>query len=197
MLKKITLLCSLVFWFSNAQAILISPPPSYTVTANLDLYDIAGQLIEAATADGRSLLTGGSVTFSSASLTSPFVVHDLSVISEIGPETVIGMQLDWGLSKNVYNEETWVLIIADDFMTGAFYYFYTSVDTDLDGVPGTQLSGVPYAGGPGGYPAGSQYLESGMTANITVSMSSVPLPASFWLFFSAILGGFAVRLRNI
>lgn len=195
MLNRLILLCGIVLWLPNAEAALITPPSSHDIVAKLDIYDVNGQLIHSANANGSSLYANGTATFSASSLIAPFFIHDFSVISTKGPETTVGMQLDWGVSKNIRNEATWSLIIADDFFSGTSSYFYRSGDSDGDGVPGTRLSDVP---------AGAQFLRSGMSVDLTLDIvpgsenpASVPIPAAFWLFLSGLLGGIgASRMRH-
>lgn len=198
MFNRLILLFGLALWVSSAQATLITPFPSDVITANLDIYDVDGQLLHRTTADGSSLYSDASVTFSDPSLISPFVIHDFAIIEETPGETVVSMLLDWGLSSNVYTQETWILSIGDDFFTGTVYYFYDALDTDGDGIPGNRLTNVPVLSD---YPVGSQFLTSGMTVDFSLDIVSrptpIPIPAPFWLLFSGLLGGYgASRMRR-
>ncbi len=204
MYRRLILACTLSLWFSNGYAtailfgpspspppIIFDPPPSYIVTARLDLYDNEGAWIGGANTDGRPLFTERSVTFSDSSLISPFVVRDLTVISDADGKAHLSMLLDWGSSQDVDNEVLWSLAIADDFINQIAYYYYTSFDTDGDGVDGTRLTNVSP---PCEFSADSPCLQSGMTANLTLSMASgvASAPAPLWLIFSGIAGLFGI-----
>ena len=129
--KSLSLAFAFMLWVTNAQAILFNPPSSYLITANLELYDTGGNLVVSATEDGWSLFTAGTVTFTHSSLVSDLIVHDFTVIADSAGAATVGMQLDWGLSSNIYNEVVWYLIIGDDFVNGIAYYDYYSEDTDF------------------------------------------------------------------
>ncbi len=195
MIKKIMLFCLFMLWFANSQAsILSSPLPSYIITAHLGLYDTNGDLITSVSEDGGSLYTSGSVIFSDESLVSDFIVHDFSIISDTSsPE--VSMLLDWGLSTNVPNEENWIILIIDFFSSGVAIYEYHSLDTDLDGIPGSQLINVPGVGAP----PNAQFLESGMTASfsLTIATGTVPAPPAAWLFCLGFMAFFSVFHKRL
>lgn len=178
-MKKTTLAIALMASMSSAQA------ASYDLTGTFSMYDPTGVYVGGDPAISGLLEMDMITGAGTADRIQPAVwwpnwfAHDVN-IQMTSPDYASGtMLLDWGVATNIFITIDFDVTLYSDGNIG-----FTTIDGDGDGIIGNAMDNGPF---PGFSPAFNM-----------IASSTIPIPASVWLFGSGLLGliGAAKRKKN-